>query len=386
MRNTTGVRIIVVGSSDRLIDETLRQAGASVSMQAIEALTALAHPSVSSPDAVIVDLRDQEALPASLALFKRHHPTVGVVIVAQRFEPALMLEAMRAGVTEWLAEPLSPPALVEAIERVARQTTVKAAAGQVFAFVGAKGGVGATTTAVNIATALKGSTVPRKALLIDLHMTHGDAALFLNAEPKFAVADALENHHRLDEAFFKGLVIHTKAGPDLLASSDRQTTAALNVEHVKKLIDVAAQHYPYVCLDVPRTDVVMLDALDLSSQILVVANQELATVRRAGPLVLALRQRYGKERVAVVMTRYDKNSEIQREDVERVTGTAVRHVIPSDYRLALTSLNKGLPLVVENHNKLAASFVGLANHLAGNDKPKADAAKPSGLFSRFGVR
>ncbi len=386
MGNTTGARIVVVGSNDRLLDETLRTAGASVSMQAMEALAALAHPSASPPDAMVIDLRDQDALPASLPLFKRHHPAVGVVIIAQRFEPALMLEAMRAGVTEWLAEPLSPTALVDAVERVARRHAVKAATGQVFAFVGAKGGVGATTTAVNIATALKNSTAARKALLIDLHMTHGDAALFLNAEPKFSIADAVENIHRLDEAFFKGVVTHTKAGPDLLASSDRQTIAAVNVDHIKNLIDVAAQHYPFVCLDVPRTDVVMLDALELSADILVVANQELATVRRAGPLVLALRQRYGRERVSVVITRYDKSAEIQREDVERVIGTAVRHVIPSDYRLALTSLNKGLPLVVENHNKLAASFVGLANQLAGHDKPQAAPPKSSGLFSRFGVR
>ena len=49
-------------------------------------------------------------------------------------------------------------------------------------------------------------------LLIDLHPAHGDAALFLGAEPRFSIIDALENTHRMDAAYFKGLVEHTKAG------------------------------------------------------------------------------------------------------------------------------------------------------------------------------
>jgi pilus assembly protein CpaE len=384
MINTTGVRIVVVGSTDRQLEEILRGGSATITMQPISALAALAHPAATAPDALVIDLRDETVLPPTLATFKRHHPTVGVVIVSRQLEPTLMLEAMRAGVTEWLSEPLTAAAMTAAMERVLNQRIVKAATGQVFAFVGAKGGVGTTTAAVNVASVLK--TMPaRKALLIDLHLSHGDAALFLGIEPKFSVADALENIHRLDEAFFRGLVMHTKSGPDLLGSSDRPA-GPVNVEHVKQLIDIAAQHYPYVCLDVPRSDVTMLEALELTTSILVFANQELATVRRAGPLVLALRQRYGKERVGLVMTRFDKDAEIRREDLERVTGVAVRHVIPSDYRLALGSLNKGQPLVVENHNRLAASFVSLAGALAGVENKKTAGAKPSGLLGRLGVR
>jgi len=384
MNKSTGLRVVVFGSIDRQLEETLRADGATVSMQSMEALASLAHPQAAAPDAVIVDVRDDSTLPAALAQLKRYHPTLGVVIVARLLDPNLMLEAMRAGVTEWLTEPLKAEALRSTMERVVAQRVIKQVTGSVFAFVGAKGGVGATTAAVNVAAALRGGT-PRKALLVDLHTSYGDAALFLGAEPKFSVADALENIHRLDEAFFRGLITHTKNGPDLLASSDRGTHASVNATLVKQLLDVAAQHYPYVILDVPRTDVTMLDSLDLASDILVFANQELATVRRAGPLMLSLRQRYGKDRVSVVVTRYDKNAEIQREDIERVTGS-VRHVVPSDYRLALTSLNKGQPVVIENHNRLAASFVGLAGILTGGKEHKPAAAKPTGLLGRLGVR
>ena len=121
-----------------------------------------------------------------------------------------MLEAMRAGVNECVAEPLQAAELETAVTRLlAHKQPV--ATGQVFAFVGAKGGVGTTTVAVNVATALDRAAGGRT-LLVDLHLAHGDAAVFLGVEPRFSVVDALENIHRFDEAFFKGLVVQSPAG------------------------------------------------------------------------------------------------------------------------------------------------------------------------------
>ena len=78
-------------------------------------------------------------------------------------------------------------------------------------FVGAKGGVGTTTVAVNVATALAKLAGTERTLLIDLHVANGDAAVFLGAEPRFSIVDALENTHRLDEAFFRGLIVRTQS-------------------------------------------------------------------------------------------------------------------------------------------------------------------------------
>ncbi len=63
---------------------------------------------------------------------------------------------------------------------------------------------------------------------MDLHLAHGDASVFFGVEPRFSVLDALENIHRLDETYFKGLVTPTKAGPDLLASSNRAIQGAVD--------------------------------------------------------------------------------------------------------------------------------------------------------------
>ena len=384
MNNPSQVRFVVIGSSDRQLEELLKQSGAVVSSQPLDTLASLAHAGSTAPDAIVVDLRNLRAVPDALAIVKRHNPLMGVVIVASELNPALMLEAMRAGVTEWVSEPVTASSLTDAIQRVVAQRAPKPLLGQVFAFVGARGGVGTTTVAVNVAAALVKPS--RKALLVDLHLAHGDAALFLGAEPRFSTVDVLDNIHRLDEAFLKGLVTSTKSGIHLLASGDRAVVAATEPRSVRELIEFAAQRYAYVVLDVPHSDLTMLDSLETASSIILVANQELATVRRAGTLALSLRQRYGKDRVGVIINRYDPAADIGREDVERVTGGGVRHVIPSDYHTAIEGLNKGQPIVVQNHNRLAGSFAGLAQLLSGIEpvKPAKD-ERPAGLLFRLGM-
>lgn len=380
------IAVTIFGRPDRQLVEMLPPSHAKVQAQPLEALGALAG-SVSGPfpTAAVVDIRGGTSLPPSVALLRRQHPNVGVVIVASKLDPALMLEAMRAGVHEFLAEPLSAPSLMAAVQRVGVQQTTRSHHGQVFAFVGAKGGVGTTTVAVNVASALA-KAEPGKALLIDLHLAHGDAAVFLGVEPRFTTFDALENIHRLDQAYLSGLVASARGGLHLLASAERPVTPVNEAATVRELIAFAAQGYHYVVLDVPRADLTMLDSLEMSSSIIVVANQELATVRRAGALALTLRQRYGKDRVSGIINRFDRNAEITREDVERVMGSHVRHVIPSDYRVALEGLNKGLPVVVENHNRLAGSFSSFARALAGLETAApAKEERHVGLFGRLGV-
>ena len=146
-----------------------------------------------------------------------------------REEAARVLDAMRAGVNELVAEPMTQVDLKAAIDRVVQHRQPKAA-GQIFAVIGAKGGVGTTTIAVNVATALR-KLSKQRTLLIDLNLACGDAAVFLGAEPRFSVLDAIENRHRLDAAFFHGIASPTKAGPDLLAASDRPTLRKLTSPH-----------------------------------------------------------------------------------------------------------------------------------------------------------
>jgi pilus assembly protein CpaE len=346
-------------------------------------LGALAHPSAPQPDVIVLDLRDQAQLPATLPQVKRQHPATAVVIIASVLDPVLILEAMRAGANECVTDPVTERDLESAIQRVLAQRKAPIA-GEVFAFIGAKGGVGTTTLAVNVATELARLAESAGTLLIDLHLAYGDAGLLLSAEPRFSVLDALENTHRLDEAFFRGLVVRTKAGPDLLASSERGMASPVDAHRIRTLIEFAARQYRYVVLDVHRSDTDALDALETATTIVVVANQDLATVRSASRMSGLLRQRYGKDKVRVVVSRYDSKAEITHDDIERTIGLPVNHMFPSDYRLALQALNKGRPLALDNHNRLAGSFAAFARDLSGLSDRSPD--RPKGLFGRMTSR
>ena len=90
-------------------------------------------------------------------------------------------------------------------------------------------------------------------------------------------------------------------------------------------------------LDVPRADPAVLDSLESVSSVVVVANQDVATIRSAARMAAALEQRYGKERVNVVISRYDARAEIGQADVERVIGRPVTCLFPNNYPTALAS-------------------------------------------------
>jgi pilus assembly protein CpaE len=373
--------ITLIGTSDRQLQELLRGADARITSLHTADLLALAQPNASQPDVVVLDVRDSATLPPTLATLRRQHPTTGVVIVAARLDPVLMLEAMRAGISEWVANPVTASELMAAIERVS-SSHFAGPQGQVFAFLGAKGGVGTTTTVVNVAAALAHVNPQHRTLLIDLHLSYGDSAVFLGAEPRFSVVDAMENTHRLDQAFFESLVVETKSGVHLLASSDR-ATGSVDPRRANALLAFASAHYRYTFLDVPRSDVAVLDVLEGLAGIMIVANQELATVRNAGRMAAAFRQRYGRDRVAVILNRYDRQADIGQEDLERVIGSPVKHIIPSDYRVALQALNKGRPVVLEpTSGKLVEAFTALAYDLAGLRQKKRDSEK-SGLLARI---
>lgn len=373
--------IALVGPGDRELEQRLKARGFAVISWLERDLSSRSQQSSVSVQYVMLDLRQETRLPASFASFRTHHPSVPVLLLVSALDPAIILEAMRAGVKECLQDPFSDEELQGAIARLdtARETV---SAGDVFAFIGAKGGVGATTAAVNVATELTRSH-SGEVLLVDLHLAYGDAAIYLASEPRFSIADALENIHRLDSAFLKSLCVRTKAGPDLLASPDRNVALLVEPGRVRSLIEAAARHFRFVVLDVCRTDPAVLDALDPVKKIVVIANQELATVRGASKMAATLNQRYGKERVVLAVSRYDPDAGIGQEDIERVVGAKIRHLLPSDYRVAVEALNTGRPLALSNQTRLAGALKELARDLADVPEDTRPAKGGRSLFGRL---
>jgi pilus assembly protein CpaE len=374
------VSLTVLGSRDGQLEELVRASGRISTLTWLSDLDTLADPGAAQPDVLLVDVRRNGRLPSTLAALKRQHPATNVMLLASSLEPALMLEGMRAGVSEVLSDPLRQTDFDAAMSRLLGQRK-QTLGGPVFAFVGAKGGVGTTTTAVNVATVLaklsKGQT-----LLVDLHQAYGDAAVFLGADARFSLLDALENLHRLDAEFLKSLVVKTGSGLDLLSSADRPANRVVDIRQLGSLVQLAASQYAYTVLDVPRSDPTVLDSLDHVTKVVIVANQELATVRNAGCMAAALRSRYPNMTISTVINRRDDDAEIGQRDVEKAVGGSIAHQCPNDYSRALMAMHKGRPLVLDNHNRLSASLTALARDLAGVEDEKVARAS-GGLLKGF---
>ncbi len=335
-------------------------------------------PLAMTPDVVVVDVRADRHLLNAIASIKRRNPAMGICIVVPALEPELMLQAMRAGVTECVAEPLTQGALESAIGRVMVQRAAPVE-GRVFAVIGAKGGVGGTTIAVNLAEAI--ARAAGDALLIDLNIASGDAAVFLGVDPRFTIVDALENSQRLDEAFFRGLVAHTRSGLDVLASSVRVLASPVDPGRLRTLIDFAVRSYRAVVLDVPRGESSALDALEAASSIFVVVNHELPTLSAAYRLVARLRQKYGSDRISLLVNRSDKHSDISLADIEKAVNARVKHVFPSEYKSALAAANQGQPLARNTDTRLAASFHELVRSLTAPERTADDSKRMFGWLT-----
>src|SRR6185436_9866934 len=140
----------------------------------------------------------------------------------------------------------------------------------------------------------------------------------------------------------------------------RPASAPIDTRRLNEIVQLASSQYAYTVLDVPRSDLTALDSLDHADNIVVVVNQELATVRNAGRMTAALRSRYPNAKVMTVINRIDARAEIGQRDVQKAVGSTIAHEVPSDYRLALTAMHKGRPLALDNHNQLSASLTALA--------------------------
>jgi pilus assembly protein CpaE len=107
-------------------------------------------------------------------------------------------------------------------------------------------------------------------------------------------------------------------------------------------------------------------------------------VRGAAATVATLRQRYGSQRLRVLINRYDKSGPVSAKDIAKVVGEPVACMIPSDYRVASEAVNVGRPIVSED-SRLGKALRSAAAELVNAGKATAE-EQPSGMLSRLAWR
>ncbi|MGA6982914.1 MAG: AAA family ATPase [Candidatus Sulfotelmatobacter sp.] len=321
----------------------------------------------SRAEVVVVDISVENPHSAIRAIELIQANTLQLAIFANgaMHQPTTIVASMRAGAGEFLDDSAGTEALLEALTRFSsNRTRTRGGVGKarIFTFLSAKGGAGATTTAVNVAVALQetqGSVV-----LVDFAPV-GHAQLHLNVRPSFGVPDALENLHRLDVSLLEGLMTICKDGLHLLAGPQQPYQSVPTPAELARLFDLLANHYRYVVVDASgRLDATTRLLSDLSNAVLVVAQTDVVSLWSASRIHDFLEEGTGRNRLRMVLNRYKKIPGFTDEDVEHSTHCKVLWKIPNAFQSISPAIDHGVPVVMQEGQEVSRSFRAFAAALA----------------------
>jgi pilus assembly protein CpaE len=295
-----------------------------------------------------------------------------VFLTASRTDPQVLLEAFRLGVKEFLPQPLTrqdvEPALLRFEERFnGRVSGSEMKSGRVVAVIGARGGVGSSTVATNLAASIQ-QTKPREPVaLMDLDLHGGDLGLFLDLRPPQGLKHLAQDISRLDETIVRSSLVTHGSGLHLLASGyegfDEIDPATGSTMRIIGLLRSMHRHVFVDCGHVLEPSV--KEALDCSDQIVVVTTLSLPVIRRTKRLLGILgAAHYPAGKVVVVVNRYVNEQKELLSETEDMLGMRVAGLIPNDYETAREAIEHGKPLVtMASRSTIGQWYLGQADRL-----------------------
>ena len=349
----------------------------------------LPDPGETVPDIVFLDLgRNTEPFLEFASQLRRHWPTVKVIACSQSVPPSpqLLLEAMRSGVQDFIAKPVEGPTLVNLLQRIAKEVQGKELLGndRLIVIMGAKGGVGATTIAVNLGVQL--STFARKrTALLDFARPLGNAHLLLDIHFRFGLRDAVANLDRLDSHFFAGLLTAHKTKLELLGGiTQPEEWEDIDVARLDRVVNVAQNSFDVVLMDLgSQLSSDWSAILRMARLILVVAEANVPALWTLERRLLALKG-FGVDpnRARIIINRWHRGDDEVLKSIEKQVSKPVFACFPNDFRKASQAMNLGTPLQENHNNILNDRYRQVAGQLVGIDSAlKEKKGSLSGLFS-----
>ena len=310
-------------------------------------------------------------------------PATALISAAHNASPEMILQSLRAGAREFLRLPISGEELRTVMGRVATfastQIEKPKSKGKMVAVFSSKGGCGTSFVATNLAASAAARTV-----LVDLNLQAGDLPLFLGVDPKYSIADMVENRAQLDDSLISSFVTPYSSHLSLLAAPKQADSAdEIEPEHIFTVLQRLRESYEYVVIDPQHTfDSITLAALDQSDEIVLVLTLDIPAIRSTQrALEIFDRLGYPRKKVRIVVNRWSKQIDIDLREVEKFLGEPVIGFIPSDYQVAVTSINLGQPLVIaEPNSKIAQEIRGISQRLAVGVAAITESEKPKTLW------
>lgn len=359
--NPAMAEIVQIASEDRRLAKT----HVSVHMGGVEA--AVAHYQQNpTPNLIVIESTlPRDHIIAELdRLAESCDAGTKVIVVGHVNDIVLYRDLLRRGVSEYLIEPVSPLQLMEAISSLYNNPETEPV-GHVYAFIGAKGGVGSSTVCHNAAWALSES-LKSNVVIADLDLAFGTTGLDFNQDPVQGIADALSSPERLDEVLLDRLLTKCSEHLSIFAAPvvlDRDYD--ISVTGCDQVIDVVRQNVPYVAVDLPHTWTAWTKSvLFQADEVVITAAPDLANLRNAKNIVDLLqgaRRNDSRPHLVMNMVNMPKRPEISVKEFESALDLKVMSVIDFDAETFGQAANNGQMIEeMSSRAKSAAAFHDIA--------------------------
>lgn len=339
----------------------------------------------ASPRLMIVDLSESSNPMEDIdSLAEVCDPGTSVISIGSANDVSLFRDLLAAGVADYLIKPVSSDAITSAINNASHHNRHADAApdlhkpGRLIAFIGARGGVGCSSVAMNCAS-IVAQEQGRRVVLVDLDLQFGTTALALDVEAGRGLREALENPARIDSLFVSSAAV--SVGPNLFvlaAEEPLDGPLVFDSEALELLLAELRHSFDCIILDVPRaTAVAQWRMLATSDSICVVTDLSLPGMRDTIRLSGIAKSAAPDANLVVVANRVgaDKKGEIPSRDFEKSGEVKINFVIPDDPKAYALSSNNGKPLLtVAKSSKAVKALLHMSQELTGGNKKEAKRA------------
>ncbi len=332
--------------------------------------------------------RDRDAAVEACAAVQQHsHGRSSMIAVSERAEPAMILEAMRAGCSEYLTRPVGVDQFGQALDRLqARFTSHKEVlvkpAGRIVAILGVRGGAGATTLAVHLGCFLVGQH-GKKTLILDEHRRLGHVSLYLGKdEPNYHFYELVRNVSRLDQSLLQGFVIHHSECLDILPSPDCfDDSANVELDDIQRAIRFLGQNYEYVVIDCPHgIHNLSLATIDCCDEVYLIATPDVPALRDLSRCIdRFLQSNVPPGKIKVVINRFSSQGSLSLAQIHKAVQLPVLITIPNASSDLIRAMNTGSPVLPERKSEFAVQMKKWAAALAGDND--SEVAEPKRRFA-----
>jgi len=301
------------------------------------------------PQIVLLEVKEVDQGVKETAFLVSRFPQATVIVTATEKNPDWILRLIRAGAGEYLTKPIVAAELVAAIHKVTRlhaQNSEPASnRGTVITVYNPSGGMGTTTTAVNLAASL--ADQGEKTVLVDLNLCNGDVTTFLDLSPRYTLSSVTTRQGHVDASFLKSVIVQHSSGMHVLCGPmELGEAAGIQPQQLREIIAVLRSIFTYTIIDSGgQLSSCNLATMESSDRILFVTLLNLPALKNTQRYLAAMsREGLGSDRVKLVVNRYISKDEIKVADAEKVLNTKAYLTVPNAYLDVKTSINKGVPL------------------------------------------